>query len=224
MTKLILSIFIVTVSCARQQENESKIRKIRDVQASESNIEQNVNPEKPVTEQTSDILEIDVPGNGASIQLKDPLLLASSISTCVGEGMTLVKEPMIIRNTESKGFLSPATYQVDSDAILVGKKDLFGSESGSRLSARSDGLAITYLGAINIIADIVADNCTTENPLCKCSTPEDARNMMIRCLPAISPAQTQFEEATEELRKVCEIDQQKAVASLLASYAFIISR
>jgi hypothetical protein len=223
MIKYFLPIFLISLACARQ-DNESKVRKIRNTQTSDINNDQKVNPDGSDKVQDTDSLEIEVSESGAKIQLKDPLLLASSISTCVGEEMTLVKESMIIRNTESKGFLSSEVYQVNSDAILVGKKDLFGSDAGSRLSSRSDGLSITYLGAINIIADIVADNCTTNNPLCRCSTQEEAKNMMIRCLPAISPANLQFDEVTEEFRKVCELDQQKAIASLLASYAFIISR
>jgi hypothetical protein len=223
MIKYFLPIFIISLACARQ-DNESKVRKIRNTQSPDINNDQKVNPDGSDKVQNTDSLEIEVSESGAKIQLKDPLLLASSISTCVGEEMTLVKESMIIRNTESKGFLSPEVYQVNSDAILVGKKDLFGSDTGSRLSARSDGLSITYLGAINIIADIVADNCTADNPLCRCSTQEEAKNMMVRCLPAISPANLLFDEVTEEFRKVCELDQQKAIASLLASYAFIISR
>lgn len=223
MINYILPIFLISLACARQ-DNESKVRKIRNTQTSDMNNDQKVNPDDSEKAQNTDNLEIEVSGSGANIQVKDPILLASSISTCVGDEMTLVKESMIIRNTESKGFLSQEVYQVNSDAILVGKKDLFGSDAGSRLSARSDGLSITYLGAVNIIADIVADNCTVDNPLCRCSTQEEAKNMLIRCLPAIPPGNLQFDEVTEEFRKVCELDQQKAIASLLASYAFIISR
>jgi len=176
------------------------------------------------TEKELILVNSEVSGNGAGLQVKSAQLLTSSIEACLGENMAVVKESMIITNATSSGFLKNDLYKVNSNAIEVAGKDLLSQETENRLSTNSDGLNINYIGAITTVADIVAENCSPANKLCLCATLDDAKKMMARCLPGISPKHELYESVASEFQKACSSNPQQAIASMLASYAFIISR
>jgi hypothetical protein len=219
MKLLLVSGVLFTYSCANQDSTEIKKRKKSAGPATE-----NVSAEPKTTSQETLSGNNEVKGSGASLQVKNASLLSSSLVACLGEGVTLVKEPMIIDGINATGFLSKELYKVSSDAILVAGKDLLSQDSENRLSTNSDGLSLNYLGAIHTIADVASENCSASNPLCQCATLADAKTMMARCLPGISPKHELYESVANDFHQACLIDPKKAIASMLASYAFIISR
>jgi len=176
------------------------------------------------TEKELILVNSEVSGNGAGLQVKSAQLLTSSIGSCLGENMAVVKESMIITDTMRSGFLKSDQYKVNSNAIEVAGKDLLSQETENRLSTNSDGLNLNYIVAMTTVADVVADNCSPDNKLCLCATLDDAKNMMARCLPGISPKHELYESVASDFQKACVDNPKKAIASMLASYAFIISR
>ncbi|MEI8025228.1 MAG: hypothetical protein WCI18_02660 [Pseudomonadota bacterium] len=210
-----------SASCSNQNSSKEMKRRLNQGSVSSSNSSENANKS---TEQNSILVNSEVSGNGAGLQVKNSQLLSSSIDTCLGENMALVKDDMIVTGVDSKGFLNKDLYKVNSNAITVAGKDLLSKETENRLSTNSDSLSINYLGSINTVADVVADNCTPANKLCQCDTIDTAKQMMARCLPSISPKHELYESVALEFQQACLMDPKKAVASMLASYAFIISR
>lgn len=220
MELLFISGIFLSFSCANQDSTEIKKKKKISSPTSENvSGETQKNPSEEVISANN-----EVKGSGASLQVKNASLLSSSLTSCLGEGITLVKDSMIIDGVNTTGFLGREIYRVNSDAIVVAGKDLLSQDSDNRLSTNSDGLSLNYLGAIHTIADVASENCTASNPLCQCATLADAKLMMARCLPGISPKHDLYDLVAIDFHQACLVDLKKAVASMLASYAFIISR
>ncbi len=217
----LLVVIYGSASCSNQNSSKEMKRRLNHGNTSTSNPPETV---RNSTDQNSILVNTEVSGNGAGLQVKNSQLLSSSVETCLGENMTIVKEEMIVTGADSKGFLNKDLYKVNSDAIAVAGKDLLSKETENRLSTNSDSLSINYLGSINTVADVVAENCTPSNKLCQCDTLDAAKQMMARCLPSISPKHELYESVALEFQQACLMDPKRAIASVLASYAFIISR
>jgi len=167
---------------------------------------------------------VEIENNYAGLQLKSSNLLRNSIASCLGENRTIIKTDMIKSESAPTGFLEPEKFTAEQDVITNSLLDIDGDLAGTRFSTRADQLSVTYLGAATSIADVVAENCTPTDEKCKCGSLESAKLLMARCLPSINPESEGFVTNAEFFAKSCQENPKKAIASLIASYAFLISR
>jgi len=189
----------------------------------------------PSQDETHYTKEID--NSGANFQVKDVLLLKSSLDSCVGPGMTTVKAEMLLPtdlNAQVAAlpdgkirFLLPTQYQDGQNIVDRESGNLVDEANGTRTSTTADSLTDTYLRSLETIANVVAHNCSLANPNCKCATKDDARAMLERCLPGLDPETKEMDEAAEMLGLVCADGapgMRKAIASMISSYAFAQAR
>ncbi|MBM4251514.1 MAG: hypothetical protein FJ146_06050 [Deltaproteobacteria bacterium] len=188
----------------------------------------------PVAEER--IVQRDISSSGAGFQVKDVMLLRSSVESCVGPDMLKVTTDMLMPDNLSstpKGadgrirFLLPIQYASNDDIIDKERGNLLDLEAGSRTSVSADGLTDTYLRSLETIGNVVAHNCAPNNPNCSCAGKEQALAMMTRCLPGINPNTIEMTESAALLGAICAegVDGMRtAVASLIASYAFALAR
>lgn len=182
------------------------------------------------------IVQREINSSGAGFQVKDVLLLRSSVEACVGPDMLKISADMLMPadlSSTPKGsdgrirFLLPIQYAANDDIIEKERGNLLDLESGSRTSVSADGLTDTYLRSMETIGNVVAHNCDLSNPNCACAGKERALAMMTKCLPGINPNTVEMAESAALLGAICAegVDGMRtAVASLLSSYAFALAR
>ena len=164
-------------------------------------------------------------------QTKSAAQLAASIVQCVGAGKTQVAADMIqteappacfSTETGACSFLTGGLYTAQSDIVASQARTFDGAESATRQGTRPDQLGVEVLTALQATAGVVASNCLRANdPLCACNTRQAAVDLMARCLPSFDPATPEYQAAAAELETKCVALPGAAIASMLASYAFI---
>jgi hypothetical protein len=187
--------------------------------------------------------------NSGQLQVKDVVLLKNSIKSCMGEGMTTIHGGMLLPKLDAGGapagepaqpalkltqgdvkfaFLLPTDANKEgADIVDVERTNLVDLSHSSRTSIASDSLTDTYLRSMEIIANVVAFNCDASKKECSCGTKELAQEMLTRCLPSLDPHTKEMEEAATMLGNVCkkgDSGMRKAIASMIASYAFAAAR
>lgn len=180
-----------------------------------------------------------IDNSGANFQVKDVALLRSSITSCMGEGMLTVTADMILGvpgvnpapadpSDNRFRFLLPGQYVAADDIIEKERGNMVDASSGARAGIAADALTDTFLRSIETVSNVVAHNCSADRPECQCSSKEQAREMLTRCLPGLDPETKEMDEAAEMLGLVCSSDGSKgmrrAIASMLSSYAFASAR
>ncbi|MCX6125785.1 MAG: hypothetical protein NTV34_13715 [Proteobacteria bacterium] len=178
---------------------------------------------------------IEITSSGGLFQLKSANLLRSSIKSCMGPDMTKISADMILLQDLPLSppapdgrirFLLPV-YISGSDIIDMEKSSLVDPDRGARSAVAADGLTDTYLRSLALIGDVVAHNCSSNNPLCACETEALAIEMVSRCVPTLDPKSAALKEAAQILTSVCSqggSGMRRAVSSLLSSYAFGLAR
>lgn len=176
-----------------------------------------------------------IDNSGADFQVKDVLLLRSSVESCMGKDMLKVSDEMLRTPNAadpSDGrvrFLLPTQYVAGDDILEKERGNMVDTETGSRTGIAADALTDTYLRSLETVANVVAHNCSLEKEECKCQTTDLARAMLTRCLPGLDPETKEMNEAAEMLGLVCAETEgakgmRKAIASMLSSYAFASAR
>lgn len=180
----------------------------------------------------------EIESSGSSFQVKDVGLLRSSITSCMGAEKLVISEDMLIpvgqvgdqlpENADGKfRFLLGSSYQVGDDIIEKERKNLVDFSTGNRTGITSDGLTDTYLRSLETIANVVAHYCDANVDVCKCGTKEEARVVLERCLPGINPESDKMDYASLLISEECkegDAGVRRAIASLIASYAFASAR
>lgn len=153
-----------------------------------------------------------------------------------------VREKMFLGQTLENTSEGRRTFLLNDDSAKSTGKDILEVEAqyleapASTLDVRATGLEdLSFLNALKNVSFVVAFNCNvasgnSETPKCTCSTPEEARSLLERCLPLLDPATEKFNKAVEVLasKENCGSDdffnRRRAIASLISSYAFATSR
>lgn len=164
-------------------------------------------------------------------QTKSAAQLAASIAQCVGPGKTTIAADMIQTETPPAcfsaetgacSFLTGGLYSASNDIVTSQARTFDGAESATRQGTRPDQLGVEVLTALQATAGVVSSNCLRgTDPLCACNTHQAALDMMARCLPNFDPATPEYQAAAAALETKCATLPGAAVASLLASYAFL---
>jgi hypothetical protein len=194
---------------------------------------------EPTSDSTDDLVQcsgvnrsITLENSGLVIQMKNLNQLRSSIASCLGQDKLDISSSMISTGTvpEKDGqirFLGSSDFKVGEDILDAESKSLVDLEYGQRSTIVGDGATATYLRSLALVADVVAHNCTPDDPKCKCATREDANAMLNRCVPALDPNSEGFKAGVEMMYYVCAenaFGMRKAVSSLISSYAFGMAR
>lgn len=165
-------------------------------------------------------------------QSKSAAQVTASIVQCVGAGKTMVLADMIqsdppptcFEGAENGAcaFLTGGLFTAGVDVVSSQTRTFDGAESATRQGTRPDQLGVEVLTALQSVAGVVASNCLrAADPLCACNTHDTARAMVARCLPSFDPATPEYEAAAAALETKCATAPGAAVASMLASYAFL---
>lgn len=183
------------------------------------------------------IVTKDIGSSGASTQVKDINLLRSSIETCMGRDMLRVTEDMLIPSDLTVSlpklpegrirFLLAAQYRAGDDIVTKEASNLVDLSQSSRTNNTADSLTDTYLRSLETIGNVVAHNCTSNNPNCQCGSKEAALVLMSRCLPGLNPSTVEMADTAALLGGICGENAEgmrKAIASLIASYVFAVAR
>jgi hypothetical protein len=122
------------------------------------------------------------------------------------------------------GFLPPGAdgFTAGDDVVFAQATALDGDVRTLQTGVRSDALTLTYLSALLNVGNAAGRYCR-ENPAdpnCDCTTPDNARAMLGRCLPSFDPSTAAYGDAANSLAQKCAVDAAAAVASLVASSAF----
>ncbi len=178
----------------------------------------------------------EIDNSGANFQVKDLLLLRSSVESCMGSPDMLKVAEEMLRTTDAPAaedgklrFLLPTVYNLGDDVLDVERDNMVDTSSGVRAGIAADSLTDTYLRSLETVANVISHNCTLDKEECKCQTKDLAREMLVRCLPGLDPETKEMDEAAEMLGLVCSEEEgvkgmRKAIASLLSSYAFASAR
>jgi hypothetical protein len=172
-----------------------------------------------------------------SFQVKDVALLRNSVESCMGLGFLAITEDMLLPATVTAvseplkddriRFLLPSLYKVGDDIIDKERGNLVDLSGSGRTSVTADGLTDTYLRSLEAVANVVAHHCSLDTPECQCGTKPQAKVLLSRCLPGLDPDTKEMDDASEMLGLVCSEGakgMRKAIASMIASYAFAASR
>lgn len=168
-------------------------------------------------------------------QTKSAAQLAASVAQCVGPGKTMIAEDMLTRAAENPTecfagteenrcyFLTRGLFSPNTDAIATQTRVFDGAESATKQGTRPDQLGVEVLTALQSVAGVVAANClrAPDDTMCACNTRDAARAMLARCLPSFDPTTPAYEAAANALEAKCLAAPGSAIASMLASYAFL---
>lgn len=168
-------------------------------------------------------------------QTKSTAQLAASIAQCVGAGKTTVAEDMLTVNPDNPvqcfpgteanrcSFLTRGLFSAGADVVTAQTSVFDGAESSTKQGTRPDQLGVEVLTALQSVAGVVASNClrTPDDAMCSCAGRDAARAMVARCLPSFDPATAAYEAAAGALEAKCAAEPGAAIASMLASYAFL---
>ncbi len=176
-----------------------------------------------------------IDNSGADFQVKDIILLRSSVDSCMGKDMLKISDEMLRTTgaadpTDSRvRFLLPTQYVAGDDILEKERGNMVDTATGSRAGIAADALTDTYLRSLETVSNVIAHNCTLDKEECKCQTTDLARAMLTRCLPGLDPETKEMAEAAEMLGLVCAETEgakgmRKAIASMLSSYAFASAR
>lgn len=191
-------------------------------------------------EEGDGVVTKNIDNSGASFQVKDILLLTSSLESCMGVDSTKISAEMllsvssngtIISTPESADgkvrFLLPSRYAAGENIVDKEKVNLVDTSGGSRTGVAADALTDTYLRSLETIGNVVAHNCTIDSKLCDCASEPAAYEMLKRCLPGLDPQTVEMVEASKSMSAACAEGPQgmrRVIASLLSSYAFAAAR
>ena len=189
-------------------------------------------------EQDDEPIEIvqNISGLGA-FQVKSVDVLKASIIGCfnnqdilsISDDMLITEEVADDLGSGRERFLIPkeaVTYVAGANIVDLESENLSG-EPGPVTGVRSDQLTDTYLRAVAVVADVVAHNCSANDPYCTCGSEQSATDMLSRCLPSFNPNSDAFKGLAVKFAEHCgatEKSQREAIASLISSYAFIKGR
>jgi len=155
----------------------------------------------------------------APYQVKTSAEIASAIGACFGNGVTTIRESMIQTVENPAGFLPARQFSVDGDIVAFESPIIDGDPSVERVGVRNSNLSLPILAALQDIGNVVGENCAAQdNASCDCATPQAAHDMLLRCLPGISP--DKFAGIEGSFAETCAKDRATAISSLLASTAF----
>ncbi len=168
----------------------------------------------------------------ALYQAKSAAQLAASLTQCVGAGKTTIladmlqatPPPVCFPGAEpgACAFLTAGLYKKDQDIIASQTRTFDGAESATRQGTRPDQLGVEVLTALQAVAGVAASSCLRgSDELCACATHDQAAAMLARCLPNFDPQSPAYQSAVAGLEAKCAVAPGAAVASLLASYAFL---
>lgn len=194
-------------------------------------------------------LQRNVPTQSSNL-VKSSHQLSAAVTACVGTGTAVVKTSMIIPTVSSTSAAAPPNPEAflvvpgesaGKNFIELKRKDFDGEVSQTATSVRNATLTLSYLSALQSLANVVAVNCVSlpgnpsspsANPTpsgggtaaltvssqCDCRTQEKAKAMLARCLPHLSEASRGSIE--EEFAMACSLNPRRAVASLIGSAQF----
>ncbi len=168
------------------------------------------------------------------LRVKNLRQLRAAIHACVGDGLTAVDASMHLTTAggvalappDGEGrfaFLNPTRFPAGADVLDLEGAFLLDPDRAERFAADADSLSAPFLRALENVANVVAHNCDLRTKSCSCGTLEAAREMARRCLPAFKPDEAAMVAAIEALATTCSAGAagaRKAIASLVASYAF----
>jgi hypothetical protein len=195
-------------------------------------------------------VEYAISDNGGRMQRKNVAQLGSALAACIGANsadrafltisvdMLLLKSGEVAEPTKEAAnlaigrlrFLSPDKY-----TSLVGKNILevesaFLEGSASRSGVAADNIEDqNYLQALGNVAEIVAWQCDLNSEACKCGTVNEAMTMFSRCLPHLE-VNTALQKMASDMSDAEHCGstnpqlKRTAIASLLRSYAFAVSK
>jgi len=234
LTLIFAILGFMSLACSREDIGDLKTKYLRKKPPAEST---------PATEKVSDIppstkvVTKNIDNSGASMQVKDVLLLRSSVEGCMGSGMLAVTADMLLPTDLTTNppklsdarlrFLLATQYKVGDDVIDKESGNLVDVASGARTNIAADSLTDTYLRSLETIGNVVAHNCTSKNPNCQCGSKDEALEMMTKCLPGLNPNTVEMNDSAALLGAICGENvegMRKAISSLISSYAFAVAR
>ncbi|NBW80894.1 hypothetical protein EBR21_03985 [bacterium] len=167
--------------------------------------------------------------------MKDSELLRGTLS-CVDANL-IVPADAIQPGTNPEGkirFVLPGSLTAGANVIDARKSDLFDPAAEGRETATANEPSVVYLNAATLVAEVVAHNADVTNSASKayCATPEAAKALISRCVPALSEEELSVRsESTgktmaEKMAEVCSqgaLNSRMALASFLGSWLFLKS-
>lgn len=169
-------------------------------------------------------------------QTKSAAQLSASVAQCVGAGKTLIAEDMLAQPTTGPAvtcsvaananacfFLPRGLYAQGTDVIAAQTTLFDGAESATRQGTRPDQLGVEVLTALQAVGNVVGSACSRApaDVDCGCASVDAARAMVARCLPSFDPTTAEYEAAVSALQTTCASNPAGAIASMIASYAFL---
>ena len=233
LTLIFTTLGCMSLACSREDLGDLKTKYLRKKPPAESPAN-----EKPaeVTNSTK-VVTKNIDNSGASMQVKDVLLLRSSVEGCMGSGMLAVTADMLLPTDLTTNppklpdarlrFLLATQYKVGDDVIDKESGNLVDVATGARTNIAADSLTDTYLRSLETIGNVVAHNCSTTNPNCQCGSKDEALEMMAKCLPGLNPNTVEMNDSAALLGAICGENvegMRKAISSLISSYAFAVAR
>ncbi len=201
--------------------------------------------EPTIGEDETQAVVIDVePIEGPSLQVKNVLLLRSSISACLdvepnNKAIYLVGPETKIGSSADLGMTGKLKFYNGScptggDIVDCLKSDLYNPAAVSGDTVAANALTAGYLQALGTVANFVAQNCNVAdaNSRCRCEKEDVAKSLISSCLPYLKGDDATL--AAEYLQQTCEttstaedkinLARRIGIANLLGSIAFAVSR
>lgn len=168
---------------------------------------------------------------GFSLSLVSAHQLGRRIDECVGNSNRIINEAQILgsRQADDSAFLLANVYKAGEDVIEKLQPLIDGDEQLQRAGIRPGIPSIRYFSNVQEIARIVGDNCDRiiragnddeAVSRCSCKTPALAQAMFERCLSAFSSTEPDAKEALFHFTSQCNTNARRAIASMIASFAF----
>lgn len=168
-------------------------------------------------------------------QTKSATQLRASIEQCVGANKTTISEDMLVRatvgppatcgvaNNDACFFLPRGLFSAGVDVVSAQTTVFDGAESATRQGTRPDQLGVEVLTALQAVGNVVGSACARrpDDIDCGCGSVDAARAMVARCLPSFDPTTAEYEAAVSALQTTCGASPGAAIASMIASYAFL---
>ncbi len=155
--------------------------------------------------------------------VKDSEILRNSINVCLQADLLVIKPEMINGNGGagretpilSRSFLDHAGKR---DIIEVLAADLYDPTRLKRVETAAGYLTIEYMSALSTVADVVAWNCEfgAAGSQCDCSTEEQAKKILQRCIPSYSDIQ--IVDVAKKFAQECSSSDLRKKREILASF------
>jgi hypothetical protein len=170
----------------------------------------------------------ELASDGRGMLLKSALQLQNSLNSCLGLRTTIRADLLLLPRSddgEAVAFLNPNIFHVGDDIVATSKVSIDGDEAELRAGVRNGTINLSYLTALQNVANVVAYNCSVAKneagsnaELCECGTADQARELLARCLPAFDPSE--FDGVVDTFAAACAANQREAISSFVASLAF----